>query len=231
MLFYPIVLLAAVAVSVGATKNLRSDKVTEQAYGGAFILGGHTYVSKEEFILSGKRCGTKNLAEEEMHEVDVKLATMGNCEGTDVGISINVYFHIITDSFGNGALTQEEVQAQIDVLNAGYQPATTTFVLQGTTTTANDAWFVAGPDTTEEADMKGALRVGDASTLNIYTLANEEGILGWATFPSWIIFYGLANDGVVVDYRTLPGGIAAPYNEGDTLTHEVGHWMGLYHTF
>ena len=127
---------------------------------------------------------------------------------------------------------------QIAVLNEAFAGSTSaasadtgySFNLITTSRTRNSSWYTAGPGTSAEAAMKGALREGGPETLNMYVSSPGGGLLGWATFPTSYASNPLA-DGVVLLNASLPGGSAAPYNEGDTGTHEVGHWLGLYHTF
>lgn len=147
------------------------------------------------------------------------------------GGTINVYFHVINRGTGvsNGDITTQMINDQINVLNAAFGSWGWTFNLVATTRTTNSTWYNNCYGSAESA-MKSALRQGTADDLNIYSCNPSGGILGYATFPS---SYNSApsRDGVVLLYSSLPGGSAAPYNLGDTGTHEVGHWMGLYHTF
>jgi len=62
--------------------------------------------------------------------------------------------------------------------------------------------------------------------MNIWITALSGGILGYSSFPD----DGSPNEqGVVIDYRALPGGSFSSYDEGKTLTHETGHFFNLYH--
>ena len=144
--------------------------------------------------------------------------------------TIDVYIHEILSTAGTGHITASQVNSQMNVLAAAYAASGFSFRLVSQDTTRNDSWSAAGPNSTAETQMKTALRKGGKNALNIYTNNMGGGLLGWATFPS--DYARKPNlDGVVVLYSSLPGGDAAPYNLGDTATHEVGHWMGLYHTF
>ena len=63
--------------------------------------------------------------------------------------------------------------------------------------------------------------------LNIWVCDISGGILGYAQFPGG----PAATDGVVNDYQYFGtvGTATAPFDLGRTCTHEVGHWLDLFH--
>lgn len=168
--------------------------------------------------------------EQDFESRKADLSRQGIADAT--GGVINVYFHVIRRGTGvsNGDVTTTMVNNQMSVLNNAFAATGWSFNLVEVTRTTNTTWFNNCASSTTENQMKNSLRRGSADDLNIYTCNPSGGLLGWATFPSGYASRPLY-DGVVLLYSSLPGGSAAPYNLGDTGTHEVGHWMGLYHTF
>jgi hypothetical protein len=162
-------------------------------------------------------------------------------------VTIPVAFHVVRKSttLAGGNVPRSQIDDQIDVLNAAYASSGFRFRLVDVDRTTQPQWFNLIPangderrlfrGSGKEVKMKQALHEGNARTLNIYSAALGQFLLGWAYLPSDFAaengglprFY----DGVVVDYRSLPGGSLQLYGEGDTGTHEVGHWLGLFHTF
>ena len=154
-------------------------------------------------------------------------------------VTIPVYWHIITTATGGGNVSAL-VPAQMDVLNDAFAGSGFNFTLENVQVVANNAWFFAEAGSADEAAMKAALRRGGPDTLNIYT-TNGDVYLGWATLAFYYKFFP-SYDGVVLWWAALPGtGLAGEaeeepdgvltYDQGDTGTHEVGHWLGLDHTF
>lgn len=150
--------------------------------------------------------------------------------GGVTGGVINVYFHVVSDG-AIGNIPNIWINNQIGALNSAFSGTGWSFNLPAgnVNRTSNASWYYGCYGPAGDA-MKNALRQGTADDLNIYTCRPSNGILGYATFPSG---YGSQPglDGVVLLDESLPGGSAAPYDLGDTGSHEVGHWMGLYHTF
>ncbi|GAA2303861.1 hypothetical protein GCM10010402_73710 [Actinomadura luteofluorescens] len=146
---------------------------------------------------------------------------------------VPVRFHVV-HSGSSGRLSTAAVQRQIATLNAAYggrlggSDTHVRFRLDSLDRTDNPSWF-HNPQR-NEGPMKRRLRKGGRGTLNLYTAAVGSDVLGFSTFPQWYR-RDPRLDGVIVDFRSLPYGSYAPFNHGFTAVHEIGHWLGLMHTF
>ena len=219
----------------GAPQECITHEATARSAGGPTAKDPHEFtpaqVRQHESALT-KALSAKGLVQDKNGQISrvnpfsaVSSATLVELS---TPVTVPVHFHVITSTSGAGKVSASQINQQIQVLNDSFASADITFTLASTDTTASRKWYGVTPGSRAERAMKTALHKGDAGDLNIYTANIGRGLLGWATFPTSA---PTSDDGVVLLTGSLPGGSAAPYNLGDTGTHEVGHWLGLYHTF
>lgn len=198
----------------------------------------------------------KSIAEDEMHR---SMQPSQRTSGVTPRV-IPVVVHVIQSTIVP-KMPDAVVISQIDVLNEDYSrtnadtintpadflpvaaDANVQFCLatidpNGCPTTGinrlvNPALAQHNSDTDEDA-LKAFVQWDPHKYLNVWVPEKiTTSVLGYATLPNWLAF-DPDHDGVVVSAQYFgrgPGVPATEYNLGRTLTHEVGHWLGLYHTF
>ncbi len=177
-----------------------------------------------------------------------------NPAGLRTQITIPVVFHVVYNTTAEN-LSDAQLLSQLDVLNedlrklnADVASARAAFLAVAADCEINFCLAQRDPNgnptngivrvyTTKTSfssnnDVKYTSKGGsDAwdrnSYLNIWVCDLSGGLLGYAQFPGG----PAATDGIVIDYAyTGRGGSATPpYHLGRTATHEVGHWLNLYH--
>jgi len=170
-------------------------------------------------------------------------------------VTVPVVFHIV---LANPAqVTDAQLQAQIDTLNKDYSGtngdafriptwfkplfgiANIQFALAKQTPDGEPSTGIERYTTTHgefdvfTSDVKHVATGGaDAWNtnyyLNVWLSQQANGYLGLGTFPD---DGDSANQGIMIDYRSVPGGSYTNYSGGKTLTHEIGHYFNLYHTW
>ncbi|KAH9180002.1 Metalloprotease [Lactarius sanguifluus] len=212
-------LASALSVFLGATAVLAS--VTKVPGLLSSTRGCGTTISKEE-IVAAEKDFESNKASQPLTEKGIGSVT------------VPVHFHVISEDGTpqGGNLTVDSITDQMNVLNEGFAHSGLSFKLMDVTRTVNADWFNnVSFNTTQQTLMKRSLRKGGPADLNLYSVGfNSTPLLGYTTFP-FSYSTNPKDDGVVFLYSSVPGGTTEPFNEGKTVTHEVGHWVGLYHTF
>ena len=164
-------------------------------------------------------------------------------------LRIPLVFHILHKTDGQGNVTDPQVQSQVTVLNEDFRAIPGTPGAQGYDSKIE---FVLASTDPQGAGTTGILRyanddwhddVGDywfstawdtSRYLNIYVNSPFGGtVLGYVpAMPHHGLVLNTAADRVVINHLALgrPGAMAN-FGGGRTCTHEVGHYLGLFHTF
>ena len=160
-----------------------------------------------------------------------------------VGATLRIPVHVhVLGGKGSKGPTKKRVRLQLRILDAAYAGAQSPtnsvtrfdFYLASFDRARRSTWRTAVIGGRDDMAMRRTLHRGGPDALNLYVSRPQSPgagtVLGWAT-PPHEARRTTALDGVVIHQDSLPGGDFRGYNRGDTAVHEVGHWLGLFHTF
>lgn len=158
-------------------------------------------------------------------------------------VRIPVYVNVLRGRHKHerGFAPNRAIRRVIRQLNNGFSggqssantPTRYEFVLKRVKRVTRDGWYHAYFNGPRSKRMKRALHRGGSRALNLYISGSGpkgQPVLGFSSFP-WKQRHYPRLDGVVINHKSMTHGSARGYNLGDTVVHETGHWLGLFHTF
>lgn len=165
-------------------------------------------------------------------------------------VTIPVVFHVL---YANGTqnISDAQIMSQLQILNDDFRRLNNDADNTWSQAADSEVEFCLATNDPQGSPTDGILRVSTSvssfgtsdnvkfsnsggsdawpagSYLNFWICNVGGGILGYAQFPGG----SASTDGVVCDYRYVGnvGTATAPFDMGRTATHEVGHWLNLYH--
>ncbi|MEH1017657.1 M43 family zinc metalloprotease [Micromonospora sp. CPCC 206060] len=155
----------------------------------------------------------QNISDEQVHSQIAVLNADYRAANSDLGTIPDAFRDLVGDT---------QVEFHLATTDATGRP--TTGITRTSTTVTQ---FSPDDDGIKSAATGGADPWPASRYLNIWVGQLRDGLLGYAQFPGG----PPQTDGVVVTYTAFGtlGTATAPFHLGRTATHEVGHYLNLFH--